>query len=86
MVGKASRVDLINLESPFSGGSEVFNFTEMGESVDDFEAIWQSFDGLCDLRGWCNTSVDNVIRRLQRVEQYRLRVISADLAPFAGDS
>jgi len=87
MVGKASRVDLINLESPFQDGDpENFNFTELVETIDDFEAIWRSFDDLCDLRGWCNAPIDNVIRRLQRVEQYRLRVISADLAPFAGNS
>src|SRR5258708_32553209 len=86
MFGKISRVDLISLESPFQDNSEFNNFTEPVEISDDFEAIWQSFGDLCDLRGWCNIPIDKVIRRLQWVEQHYLRVISADLAPFAGNS
>lgn len=84
MFGKASRLDLISLESPFQGDSEFNNFTEPVEISDDFDAIWQSFGDLCDLRGWCNIPIDKVIRRLQWVEQHYLRVISADLAPFVG--
>jgi len=86
MFGKISRVDLISLESPFQDNSEFNNFTEPVEISDDFEAIWQSFGDLCDLRGWCNIPIDKVIRRLQWVEQHYLRVISADLAPFVGNS
>lgn len=82
---QASRVDLITLESPFQEDSEIINFTGPVEISDDFDAIWQSFGDLCDLRGWCNIPIDNVIRRLQWVEQRYLRVISADLAPFAGE-
>ena len=50
----------------------------------DFEDIWNSFDASCDLRGWCSASIDNVTRRLQCVEHYRLAVIATELPPFIG--
>jgi len=50
----------------------------------DFEDLWESLQTSCDLRGWCNTSIDSLTRRLQRVEGRHLRVVSADLPPFIG--
>ena len=71
------------LDSPFP--SDKFGSTvEPMANDDDFEDNWNSFDASCDLRGWCSASIDNVTRRLQCVEHYRLAVIAAELPPFIG--
>ena len=76
-------MDLITLDSPFSPGT--FGSTEeLIADHDDFEDIWNSFDASCDLRGWCSASIDNVTRRLQSLEHYRLAVIATELPPFIG--
>ena len=76
-------MDLITLDSPFppDGSTE-----EPMANHDDFEDIWNSFDASCDIRGWCSASIDNVTRRLQCVEHYRLAVIATELSPFIGRS
>ena len=85
LLGKPSRVDLITLDSPFL--PDKFGSTEeLTANHDDFEDIWNSFDASCDLRGWCSASIDNVTRRLQCVENYRLAVIATELLPFIGRS
>ena len=82
---RSPRVDLITLDSPFS--PDRFGSTEEPmANHDDFEDIWNSFNVSCDLRGWCSASIDNVTRRLQCVEDYRLAVIATELPPFIGRS
>jgi AP-4 complex subunit epsilon-1 len=80
-------VDLITLDSSFSPDSDDSNMVgdiEEPTSHDDFEDTWNTFNASCDLRGWCSASIDNVIRRLQCVEDHRLAVIAAELPPFIG--
>ena len=81
-------MDLITLDSPFQ--LEAPNIVEgSGEPVANhvnFEDSWNSFDASCDLRGWCNVSINNVTRRLQCVEHHRLAVIGAEFPPFIGKS
>jgi hypothetical protein len=82
---KPSRVDLITLDPPFPPDSDdPGRVEEPMANHDDFEDIWNSFDASVDLRGWCSASIDNVIRRLQCVEHYRLAVIAAEHPPFIG--
>ncbi|KAF4621331.1 hypothetical protein D9613_000541 [Agrocybe pediades] len=81
-----ARTDLINLESPFTMDASMRH--ESVESLvrdEDFEELWNLHQASCDLRGWCNTPIDDLTRRLQRVKGRHLRVISADLAPFIGE-
>lgn len=76
-------MDLITLDSPFP--PDKFGSTEKPTANhDDFEDIWNSFDASWDVRGWCSASIDNVTRRLQCVEHYRLAVIATELPPFIG--
>lgn len=51
-------------------------------SEPDFETVWNR---LADhnARGWCEASIDAVVRRLQGVQR-RLKVISEDQDPFKG--
>ncbi|KAF8971037.1 armadillo-type protein [Flammula alnicola] len=84
-IQKTPGVDLITLESPFEEDSTSLNSSETIENKPDFEEVWHTFDQSCDLRGWCNSSIDIAIRRLQRVDHHRLRVVSVDLPPFIGE-
>ena len=81
-------MDLITLDPPFPPDSDdpgrIGSTEEPMANHDDFEDIWNSFDPSGDLRGWCSASIDNVIRRLQCVERYRLAVIAAEHPPFIG--
>lgn len=62
-------------------------FTALSELGPEFIDIWTSFEGLCDLRGWCNNSIDATMRRLQRFDEtHRLRVIASDVPPFEGQT
>ncbi|TFK46615.1 ARM repeat-containing protein [Heliocybe sulcata] len=72
--------DLIALESPF-----VSEPADLGSSVSspDFETIWSDMERT-NLRGWCDFSIDAVVRRLQGL-QLAMRVIAADQLPFEGD-
>ncbi|KDR75335.1 hypothetical protein GALMADRAFT_140851 [Galerina marginata CBS 339.88] len=83
---ETSRVDLINLESPYP--TDMSTPLESSDTLGDhqnFEDLWTSFQVPCDLRGWCNASIDTLLRRLQRLDNLHLRVISADLPPFIGE-
>ncbi|KAF9474581.1 ARM repeat-containing protein [Pholiota conissans] len=86
LLNEGSRMDLISLESPFEEHEmQPFVSSQVMESTFNFEEIWSSFNTSCDLRGWCNVSIDTATRRLQRVDHHHLRVISADVAPFVGE-
>ncbi|PPQ89520.1 hypothetical protein CVT25_012192 [Psilocybe cyanescens] len=83
---EAPRADLITLESPFQmeAPTELAS-SEAFDNQGNFESVWNLYSTSCDLRGWCNIPIDDLIRRLQRVEGHHLRVISADLSPFMGE-
>jgi AP-4 complex subunit epsilon-1 len=51
----------------------------------DFESIWNALDQSSGARGWCDGSIDGVVRRLQGLG-HRLKVIAVDRPPFEGMS
>ena len=81
---KASRTELISLESPFQ--TEPSKSFEQADDKPDFRDIWDSFESFCDLRGWSKSSIDALTRRLQSFDDHHcLRVIAADVSPFEGE-
>jgi AP-4 complex subunit epsilon-1 len=74
--------DLITLDSPFlaeppttvSGTSSVAEL--------DFQGVWDRLRD-ANLRGWCDSPIDVVVRRLQSIQK-RMRVTAADQLPFQG--
>ncbi|EGN99989.1 hypothetical protein SERLA73DRAFT_167845 [Serpula lacrymans var. lacrymans S7.3] len=72
----ASGVNLISLEAPFI--SELMVSTEP-----DFQGCWEGM-GDHSGRGWCEASMDTIVRRLQQL-QHRLKVIAIDQPPYEGD-
>lgn len=80
-------MDLIAFDSPF--GVDLIQTTG-GGIIDvqqdlDFESTWNSDQSLKEsARGWCDAPMDDVVRRLQRIDRYRLQVTSADTSPFIG--
>ena len=80
---KASRTELISLESPFQ--TESSKSFKLADNKPDFGDIWDSFESCCDLRGWSKSSIDAITRRLQSFDdRHCLRVIAADVSPFEG--
>lgn len=57
---------------------------DVSEHNFDFQATWNTLEQ-SNSRGWCELSVDNVVRRLQTL-QLQLRVIAAEESPFQGES
>jgi len=76
----ASRVDLIAFDSPFISDPPD---QESAEAEPDFESTWNALQN-SSARGWCELSIDIVVRRLQGLRR-RLKVIAAELPPFKGD-
>lgn len=76
---QASRVDLISLDTVFSEVPVAFP-----NPVPDFEEVWDAMEH-SNLRGWCESSMDNVVRLLQSL-QHSMRVIAVDQPPFEGMS
>ncbi|KAG2368350.1 armadillo-type protein [Suillus spraguei] len=74
----ASRVDLISLDSAVSKVPMSFPTPEP-----DFEEIWDAMEN-SNLRGWCESPMDNVVRLLQSL-QHSMRVIAVDQPPFEGE-
>ncbi|KAG2345684.1 ARM repeat-containing protein [Suillus weaverae] len=74
----ASRVDLISLDTAFSEVPVTFPIPES-----DFEEVWDAMEN-SNLRGWCESSMDNVVRLLQSL-QHSMRVIAVDQPPFEGE-
>ncbi|KXN90161.1 AP-4 complex subunit epsilon [Leucoagaricus sp. SymC.cos] len=83
----SSRVDLIAFDSPFEvepGQTEVSGIKSAQEV--DFESTWNSDQDLqLSARGWCDAPMNDVIRRLQGIDQHRLQVTPTDVPPFMGD-
>ncbi|KAJ7039210.1 armadillo-type protein [Mycena alexandri] len=50
----------------------------------DFESIWNALDESNGARGWCDVSLEDVIKRLESLED-TLKVISVEELPFVGD-
>lgn len=51
----------------------------------DFESIWNSVeDHQYNARGWCDASLENVIKRLHGIQQHRIQVVPVDVSPFMG--
>ncbi|KAJ6593663.1 ARM repeat-containing protein [Mycena capillaripes] len=50
----------------------------------DFENIWNALDESSGTRGWCDVSLEDVIKRLESLED-TLKVISVEELPFIGD-
>lgn len=74
----ASRVDLISLDTAFSEVPVTFPTPEP-----DFEEVWDAMEN-SNFRGWCESSMDNVVRLLQSL-QHSMRVIAVDQPPFEGE-
>ncbi|KAF5325623.1 hypothetical protein D9611_000102 [Ephemerocybe angulata] len=76
-----SSTDLISLDSPF-----VTEGTAEEESVsDEFERIWNTLPDGQGGRGWCDGSVEVVLRRLQCLDGMRVRVAPSHMPPFEGE-
>ncbi|KAG1878094.1 armadillo-type protein [Suillus subalutaceus] len=74
----ASRVDLISLDTAISEVPVIFPTPEP-----DFEEVWDAMEN-SNFRGWCESSMDNVVRLLQSL-QHSMRVIAVDQPPFEGE-
>ena len=84
----SATADLIALDSPFMSEPAIPSIagTMSGSSVveqDDFEGTWNKLE-LGAARGWCEASMDTVLRRLQGLQR-RLRVTERDRLPFEGE-
>lgn len=49
----------------------------------DFENVWNKLHDV-NLRGWCDSPIDVVVRRLQSIQRH-MRVTAADQLPFQGN-
>ncbi|KAI0737673.1 hypothetical protein BC629DRAFT_1300621 [Irpex lacteus] len=80
-----SKSDLIALDSPFLTEPPSAPAVSVTSSVAelDFEGVWNKLHG-ANLRGWCDSPIDVVVRRLQSIQR-RMRVTAADQPPFQGD-
>ena len=76
--------DLIALDSPFMSEPVAPSIATTLSSVveQDFETTWNSLESGA-ARGWCESSMDTVLRRLQGLQR-RLRVTERDRPPFEG--
>lgn len=74
----ASRVNLISLDTAFSEVPVALPTPDP-----DFEEVWDAMEH-SNLRGWCESSMDNVVRLLQSL-QHSMRVIAVDQPPFEGE-
>ncbi|KAF7321430.1 Adaptin-N domain-containing protein [Mycena kentingensis (nom. inval.)] len=54
-------------------------------SAENFESAWNALSEAPSARGWCDASIEDVIKRLERLEA-SVRVISGDETPFLDGS
>ena len=83
----SAAADLIALDSPFMTEPAMPSIagTMSGSSLieqDDFDVTWSKLEA-GSARGWCEASMDTVLRRLQGLQR-RLRVTERDQPPFEG--
>jgi len=86
---QSPRTDLISLESPFIAEPRAGDVTtsEAGDHDEnqDFAGVWDAATAF-SARGWCDGTLDAVVRRLQGLGFPRgLSVLPADQPPFEGD-
>ncbi|EAU91314.2 hypothetical protein CC1G_07349 [Coprinopsis cinerea okayama7 len=77
------RSDLISLDSPFVSESDT-----QGDDLsvsEEFEGKWNGLGDDQGARGWCGTSVTAVLRRLQQLNGFRLKLLPGDIPPFFGE-
>lgn len=79
-------MDLIAFDSPSILDSDNGQIEdESAQRILDFESIWNSDKDMQQCaRGWYDAPVEQVIRRLQGINQYQLQIRPADMLPFAG--
>jgi len=85
---QSPRIDLISLESPFIAEPKAGEVTapEAGDRDEDqdFTVVWDAATAF-SARGWCDGTLDAVVRRLQGLGFPRgLSVLPADQPPFEG--
>jgi AP-4 complex subunit epsilon-1 len=83
---QSPRADLISLESPFIAEPKSGEVTvpEAGVENQDFASVWDAA-AVFSARGWCDGTLDAVVRRLQGLGFPRgLSVLPADQPPFEG--
>jgi len=83
---QSPRADLISLESPFIAEPKSGEVTvpEAGDENQDFASVWDAAT-MFSARGWCDGTLDAVVRRLQGLGFPRgLSVLPADQPPFEG--
>ncbi|KAH8106826.1 ARM repeat-containing protein [Cristinia sonorae] len=79
----APQGDLLGLDSPFLSEPQAPTISVTGSTEFDFEKIWTT-SAYAISRGWCEVTIDVVVRRLQGM-QYTMRVIASDQPPFQGE-
>ncbi|KAJ8474319.1 hypothetical protein ONZ51_g7305 [Trametes cubensis] len=80
---ESSTADLIALDSPFMSEPAPSIASTLSVVEHDFEATWNELES-STFRGWCESSIDVVLRRLQGMQR-RLKVTERDRPPFEGD-
>ncbi|KAJ7647590.1 armadillo-type protein [Roridomyces roridus] len=74
-IASSSAADLIAFnESPF-----------ISDPAADFESIWNALEDSSGARGWCDATLEDVIKQLEDMEAVSLKVISAQEPPFIGE-
>lgn len=84
MLQQLAGADLIALDSPFMSEPVAPSIASTISSVveEDFATTWNSLEAGA-ARGWCESSIDTVLRKLQGLKR-RLRVMERDRPPFEG--
>ncbi|KAJ3492134.1 hypothetical protein NLI96_g234 [Meripilus lineatus] len=80
----ASRVDLIAFDSPFLTDPPGPSSIASSVIEPDFEKLWDAL-AKGNSRGWCESAIEEVVRRLQGMKDRRMTVKPADQSPFQGD-
>ncbi|KAI0333484.1 ARM repeat-containing protein, partial [Cubamyces sp. BRFM 1775] len=80
---ESSTADLIALDSPFMSEPAPSIASTLSIVEHDFEETWNALESSTS-RGWCESSIDAVLRRLQGLQR-RLKVTERDRPPFEGD-
>lgn len=77
------QADLLSLDSPFLSEPPAPMISSITIEP-DFEKIWTALENT-NSRGWCEVTIDVVVRKLQRM-QHTMQVIASDQPPFHGTS
>lgn len=80
---QASRVDLIAFDSPFLTDPPGPSSIASSVIEPDFEKLWDAL-AKGNSRGWCESAIEEVVRRLQGMKDRRMTVKPADQSPFQG--